>query len=452
MLTSRLSRFTFAALAMVSLTPAMAGEFEDALSRALDNSRAIESARQGVRSAIEALPIAEQTMNLSTELSVSGSTADVSTNDGPYNNVETGSVTVTLRQPLYDGGIADAQRGVRRLEVDQARTQLSVDEQAVLLNAIETFVTLVVARDRVALEEANAKRLEEYLKATEIRVQVGESTPTDLAATRAQLARARASLITARTDLANSTESYRLDMELPPAGLALPGLPADLPGSALEAGEWALQSHPGHRQVYLGERASRQRLDVLVANIRPKVDFSVSGKTAESSSVTRTSDELAASVTMTMPLFPNKTVRATARSRVADHRAAMFRLIDSERSIRLAAENAFRTYQAASMVIDAYGAELEAAVLLRDGTISEVEFGLKTVLDQLDAEQDVVNARVNLLLANRDRIIAAYGLMAATGSLSAQSLGLDSDAVAPDETPIDFPVVLRPLPLLDYPE
>ena len=103
-------------------------------------------------------------------------------------------------------------------------------------------------------------------------------------------------------------------------------------------------------------------------------------------------------------------------------------------------------------MIDAYSAELEAAILLRDGTNSEVEFGLKTVLDLLDAEQDVVNARVNLLDANRSRVMAAYQLMASVGALSAETLGLAMTGPDPEALEISNPIILTPLPAIDYPE
>ena len=437
-------------LAMPSF--ACAGEFERSLERAMENSRAISAARLSLRAALEELPLARQTMNMSTELSVSGASSETSTNDSDFTEANNSSLSVTLKKPLYDGGIADAELLVRQLAVERARTNLDLEEQAVLLDAIDAYVSLVVARDRVALEQANERRLQEYLKATELRINLGEATPTDLAATRAQLARAKASLITARTSLANAEETFKLKMDMPLGDLILPVIPADLPGTAGAAGDAALQNNHAHALVYLAERNERRLMDVLVANIRPKLDFSLTGKSTESNIETRVTDEVAANVTLSMPLFPNNTVRARARSRVATHRAAMLNLIDSVRNSRLAAENAYRNYDAASQVIDAYSAELEAAILLRDGTNSEVEFGLKTVLDLLDAEQDVVNARVNLLDANRSRVMAAYQLMASVGALSAETLGLAMTGPDPEALEISNPIILTPLPAIDYPE
>ena len=447
-----LTRFCLAAaLALGGAGTATADGFADALRQALLQSKTIAAARLDLRSAIEDLPAARATMSTITELGAAASTTEQRV--GPArrsNDSDTESVTLTLRQPLYDGGVARAQKTVAELAVERAEARLELDEQSVLLAAIDAYVGLVVARDRAELEKANASRLDEYLRATELRVELGEGTPTDLAATQAQRARARASRITAETRLVNAEETYRSLMGEPAAALALPAVPPGLPASADAAGEAALKGNHAHRLAYIAERAARRNLDVLVANVRPRVNASVTGRSTDSSDNGRDTEEVTASLTLSMPLFPNSAVRARARSGVASHQAALFSLRDSERSTRLAAQNAYRNFRASSQVIDAYAAELKGAALLRDGTAREVEFGLKTVLDLLDAEQGVVNAQVNLLDANRGSIVAAYALLAAVGGLSAPDLGLGVDVAAPDDGEIRQPVVLRPFPVLRY--
>ena len=443
--------FLAAVMALAPFAGAVRADgFEEALKRALVDSDAVAAARLGLRAAVEEVPVAYSSKTLTTELNVTGTSAETTTNTDESND-DTGSVSLSLKQPIYDGGIAAAQLSINELAVDEARTRLRMQEESVLLAAVEAYVGLVVARDRVGLEQANARRLDEYLRATTLRVELGDATPTDLAATRARQARAKASLISAETALANAEETYRSQMGEPFPGIALPPPPHDTPSSAGAAGDLALEGNHAHRLAYTAERSARRALDLLVANVRPKLDLNLTGRSTESSNDARDSEEVSAGVTLSMPIAPNSAVRARSRSTVANHHAAALRLGDSERHTRLAAENAFRNYQAASGVIEAYGAELDAAVLHRDGTRAEVEYGLKTVLDLLDADQDVVSAQVNLLEANRSRIVAAYALLASVGGLSASSLGLDVDAAGTDG-PIDAPIVLRPLPVLRYGE
>ena len=121
-------------LAMPSF--ACAGEFERSLERAMENSRAISAARLSLRAALEELPLARQTMNMSTELSVSGASSETSTNDSDFTEANNSSLSVTLKKPLYDGGIADAELLVRQLAVERARTNLDLEEQAVLQRSL----------------------------------------------------------------------------------------------------------------------------------------------------------------------------------------------------------------------------------------------------------------------------------------------------------------------------
>ena len=433
--------------------------FEIEILRALENSPVLKAARQNLRSAEERLLAGRSSLELTTELKISGTGVDRQVGDTDEGYFNTGSVALEIKKPLYDGGIANAETDIRKIGVDEARVMLLRDEEGVLRQAINTYVMLVIARDRVALEESNVRRLEEYQDATQLRLEIGDATRTEEAAASARLSRANASLINARTEFGNAEQTYRVRMQLPDAGalpqsLSLPRVRvrAPLPQSAQIAGEVALEHNLSHRLAYLAERKARRNLDLLVANVRPKIDLSLNGRKADSEIDTRDSEEVSTSITLTMPLFPNKTVKATTLSTVAEHQKSVFNLTDSARNTRLNAENAYRQYQATQQVIAAFEAELEAAKLLRDGTQTEVEFGLKTLLDQLDAEQDFFDARINLLLSERDAVITIFDLLASIGALTADNLGIQTEATSPDKSEVDYPVVLRPLPVLDYPE
>lgn len=422
------------------------------LNKALDRADSIASARQNLRAAMERIGVAQSTMVLSSNLTVSGSAVQSSTSDNDFRNADNANVTLSVKKPLYDGGVADAETQSVMLNIERARINLDQAEQKVLQDALSAYVNLVAARDRVSLEKANLSRLEEYLKATQVRLDVGEATPTDLAATRARLARARASLITAQSDHVNAVETYRSLMGVPPSRLGLPNLPVDMPVTVSAAGDAALETGLAHRLARIEEKQALASLGSLTAKVRPTLDLEVKGRSTESNIDLRDSDEVSANLTFTMPLFPNSSVQAAARAAVADHRATLFAERDSARSTRLDAENAQRLFLAQSAVIEAHQAELEAAVLFRDGTRTEADYGLKTILDVLDAEQDVVSAEVSLLLARRDRINAGFAVLASIGQLTAETLALSSDALAPDDTEIASPIELKPLPTLVYPE
>ena len=67
---------------------------------------------------------------------------------------------------------------------------------------------------------------------------------------------------------------------------------------------------------------------------------------------------------------------------------------------------------------------MQAAEIALNGVREEARVGQRTTLDVLNAQQVLVNARVALVTAQHDRVVASYTLLAAVGRLSPQVLGL----------------------------
>jgi len=223
-------------------------------------------------------------------------------------------------------------------------------------------------------------------------------------------------------------------------------LPLDM-GSA---GDQALDYKSSHRIAYLQERVARKSMDVLLAQIRPNLDLSVVGSTTDNTLAAFDKEIASATITFSVPLYPSSSVRAKSRGSVADHRQALYNLMENKRQTLLQAENAFRSYASNRAVISAYEAELDAADAVQKGTMQEVQYGEKTILDQLDAEQDVVAAQLNLLVARRDLVNASYRLKSAIGQLTAEGMNLEGLGKVENEV-IETPLK-GIIPKLDYPE
>lgn len=436
---------------MTGVHLASADVFTTELGKSITRSEKINAARQGYLSARENLVIAKNGQEWSANLSAGHKYSETSTNGADFAETNNRDVSVTIKRNLFDGGLSSAEETVAGLQLDLAVAQVKLAEEDVLSAAIQAYTAVVTATDQLKISQSNVARLNEHLKAAEIQLQVGESTATQLAGTKARLARANAGLIQSETALANAEAQYISLIGPKPVGLTMPPIATNLPASALAAGDMALSLSANYQLAFLNERITRKNMDVLVAQVKPNIDFSLVGKTVDNTLSTRDSEEVSAAINFSMPLFPTSSVRAKSRGVVADHRQSLFKLQDNKRATRLAAENAYRNYAANVAVISAYEAELEAAIAVRDGTAQEVQFGEKTILDQLDAEQDVVTAQLNLLVARRDVVDASYSLKAAIGQLYADDLGLIGAGSLADEPALQSPLV-GPYPRLDYPE
>lgn len=440
-----------AMMAFVAPSFAGAGVFERELERALSSSDQIMSTQKAYLSAREDVHIANSGNEWTSSLSLDGTRRNEAVNGDNFNQSDSRNLTLQVKKKLYDGGVSSAQESVAMLSLDLAMMQVHMMEESVLLEAVRVFTALSSARDRLRISTANLARLEEHLRASSLRVEIGESSATELSGTKARFARAKANLIQAESNLATAEATYRSFIGTPPENLEIADVLVDLPQSAEETADLALKYKPSHKISFLRERIARKTMDVLLAQIRPNLDLTLSGKTADSASAQMDKETFSATVMFSMPLYPSTSVFAKSRGAVADHQKTLFDLTDDRRTTKLNAENAFRAYQAADAVILAYSAELDAANAVLDGTEQEVTFGQKTQLDLLDAEQDVVTAQLNLLVARQDRVNSAYQLLAAAGQLTPSNLGLDG-IPSPSTLPqLENPIV-GPFPLLRYPE
>jgi outer membrane protein len=438
------------AAVMLIASPAAADVFEAELTKAMTQSDQIKAAREGYLSSREDVTIANKSKDWSASLSASHKYSETSTSGASFVTGNNRDLSVTVKRSLYDGGLSSTQNNVALLNLEIADTRIRSAEDLVLMTAIEAYTNLVTARDSLRISRSNVTRLKEHLRAATIQLQVGESTMTELAGTKARLARAEASLIQSQTALANAEATYTSLIGTPPSSLTMPDVANGLPLDMGAAGDQALDYKASHRIAYLQERVARKSMDVLLAQIRPNLDLSVVGSTTDNTIAAFDKEIASATITFSVPLYPSSSVRAKSRGSVADHRQALYNLMENKRQTLLQAENAFRSYASNRAVISAYEAELDAAEAVQKGTMQEVQYGEKTILDQLDAEQDVVAAQLNLLVARRDLVNASYRLKSAIGQLTAEGMNLEGLGKVENEV-IETPLK-GIIPKLDYPE
>ena len=154
------------------------------------------------------------------------------------------------------------------------------------------------------------------------------------------------------------------------------------------------------------------------------MSLSLSATSKDATGTSSDSDVLAGSLVFSTPILSTNATRAKARNIAASHQQAKYARAEAVRAAEVAARAAFRTQQTAKINLDAVQRELKASKLVAAGIASEAQFGQKTTLDLLDAEQNVNDAELRLVTAAHNLRLAAYRLQAAIGDLTAESLGL----------------------------
>jgi outer membrane protein len=414
-----------------------------ALSRAYDANPDLNQSRAGVRARDEEAPKAlagmrpkaSITANAGPEYGYIRIPAGRNTNTGQrqyYSDQYLGApsgATLNVSQAIFDGGRTAS--AVRQAEssVLSARASLAQTEQAILQSAAANYMNVLRDTAILDLRKSNVAVLEQQLRLTKDRFSVGEVTRTDVAQAEASLAQARSDVFAAEGLLKISIASYRQVVGVEPKRLE-PAMSVEklLPKSLNEAISISLIENPAvvaaqHQTdvaalaVKVAESALSPTLSVN-AQVGPSYDsfFGLPGSRQFTAS---------ASGQLNIPLYQGGSEYASIRQ--AKEQLGQARLsADLQRdSVRVSVVSGFAQLETAKASIISNQAAVKAAEVALEGVREEAKVGQRTTLDVLNAQLALLNARVNLVIAQRDRVVASYAALAAVGRLSAQTLKLD---------------------------
>lgn len=428
-----------AGAALTVVTGARAQTMEDALSAAYRTNPSLLAQRAALRAVDETVPQAlsawRPTVTLSgslgkahdtqrnTTTATNGSGAQSTTVIDRYRTPDLANLSVS--QPLYRGGRTLAATSQAENNVQRGRALLHSSEQTVLLDAATAYANLLSQQATVDLNVNNQQVLERQLQATRDRFSVGEVTRTDVAQAEARLEQAKASRIQAEGNLISSRATYEKIIGTPAPSRAAPApAPANLPGSEGEARNGAA-NFPDFIAAKFTEKAAADAVDLVLGEKLPTVSLAGSlSRNTEATTRGVQQDQMQVALQVSVPLYQAGEPDARAR---ASKQTASQRRLDTATSQRLAVENALKNYEALNTArarIVSFEAQIRSSQIALEGVEQEARVGLRTVLDVLNAEQDVFSARVNLVTAQRDETVAGYTLASSIGRLTAMDLNL----------------------------
>jgi len=319
--------------------------------------------------------------------------------------------------------------------VKAGRAQLRSVEQQILLGAVTAYMNVVRDTATVELRQNNIQVLERQLQASQDRFRVGEVTRTDVAQSEARLENAKSALLTADAALAASRAQYGRVVGQAPGTLETPTAKPELPVNLDAAIELAMELSPGVLSARYNEEAAAYSVRSAKGALLPTVGVQGSWTDASRSqfeptvntTITSAAQSKSIGVQVTVPLY-------AGGARYSDIRRAKQlrsqRRLDIHQAERVAQETVFiawDNYRAAVGQITSSQASVRANEIALEGVKQEAYVGSRTTLEVLNAEQELLNARVSLVRARRDEMVAAYNLVSATGKLTARDIGLGVD-------------------------
>lgn len=409
-----------------------AQSLEDALTAAYAGNPTLQAKRSELRATDEGVPQALSGMRPSVSMEASTGVSQYYSSTRTTNktqNPDPHAASLTVSQSLYAGGQTTAAISSAENSVLAGRAQLAGVEQTVLLAALNAYVNVYQAQAVLDLRINNEQVLKRQLEATSDRFEVGEITRTDVHQAQARLAQATADRIQAEGDLASARATYRNVIGDMPGTLAKPVLAVNLPKSADEAIKLAGEQNPDVIAAEFTQLAATDDVREIKGELLPSVDLSGSASRSLNSTTEATrADSYAAKVTLTVPLYQSGSVYS--RLRAARQTAAKYRR-DIDVARRDATETAARAWQSLETSrarIKSYEAQISASEIALEGVQREAAVGSRTVLDVLDAEQELLDAKVSYVSAQRDETVAVFELKSAIGELQASYLSLPVEA------------------------
>ncbi len=435
------------ALAAVACAPSLASAetLEEALSYAYQNNPTLLAQRAYVRSVDENVAQAKSGFRpqvalvgnvtpSKTKTKGNSNIAFANTMYGNSNDSQVGyGAGLNLSQPIFSGFKTVSQTKSAENQVKAERAALRQVEQGVLTEAAMAYVDVLRDKAILDLKINNEKVLKRELERAEERFKVGEITRTDVAQTQSRYSGAVADRIAAEGNLQISRANYRSVVGKSPENLSEPEMVKDLlPASLDNTLELASLYNPSVISAEYSARSAWYNINTATGDLLPEVSLEATARKDWNSPLKEYDTETyQASANLTVPLYEGGAVYSKVRQ--AKQTANQYRILKEKarQDAVNSATQAWETLVSSRASIKSIETQIEASARALEGVKREAMAGERTVLDVLNAEQELLNNQVSLVSARRDETVSAFYLMASVGRMTASNLALNVDIYNP---------------------
>lgn len=409
---------------------ANAQSLEDALALAYNTNPTLLAARASLRVTNETIAQARAGWRPTVSVSSTFGYADVDSKNNATNVESSGDSFpttggISLSQSLYAGGKTEASIKQADANIQAERATMFNSEQSVLFAGVTAYVDVIRFESELQLQVNNLRRLEKQLEATEDRFRVGEVTRTDVAQAESRVARAKAD----RSGSEGLLNAARVEFEkvfgIAPATLDQPVYPPGLPENRQAAVNAAVQGDFDLLNAVFDEVSAGHNVDNQFGDLLPSLDLvAQANQSYNTSGGDNETTTLTAELQLTIPIYQAGFNSAVVRQAKESQNQSRLLVEVARREAIDQSATAYESWQTNLATIDSLRAEVKAAEIALEGVEQEATVGARTVLDVLDAEQDLLNAQVSLVRSRRNAMVAAFQVLETMGRLTAQHLGL----------------------------
>lgn len=393
----------------------------DILQHVHDNNPTLKAAREELHETMELYPQARAGWlpTVSGEARLFATDIE-SSNFGNGTGATTKDMTVSLDQPIWRGGRTFAETARARDLIRAGEAVLSQAEQDIFLEAVTVYMNVLRDRKILDLRLHNEDILTQELHAARERMAIGDITTTDVQQARSRLARAEAERIKAEGDFDMSCAAFEdiVGMAVPDV-LLVPHSRIALPTDMNDMITLAERQNPELMIIQFEQRAAEHGADATFRELLPQLAaFASYNKQYDPQPgiVDKSQTEMVG-LRATITLYEGGAARSRLREARRSAKRQHYEIQETRQRIKRTVTKHWRAYQAAKAQIESRKAQITATEAALEGVRIEAREGQRTVLDVLDADQEVIDAKAALARARRDEVVAKFALANSLGLL-----------------------------------
>ena len=349
----------------------------------------------------------------------------------PESNLQTQVNSITITQKLFQG-ISNAKKYGKAVEI--SRHELKEVEQEILFKTVEVFTEVMLFEKQVLINKDNLNLSDKQVELDKARYNKGLVKLSDLAQSESSLASAKAKLLSSQNELQNSKNNFKNIVGYKPDDLKIVNLnKIIIPSSLSETKSLAKKKNIQLAIAELKVEKATHELNSDIENAyspKASISFKVSDTDEFSSSVNkRTQAQALAQVSI--PIYSGGKNFSSIKEKKFLKISSELNFVDVKNNTIKISSFAWSNFKLSQSKLDLAKSQLKAAEIAYEGITQEYESGQRTTLDVLNSRSFLLEARLNLINSERNKIISKFNLLKVTGSLNASYLQLKAKIYNP---------------------
>jgi len=368
--------------------------------------------------------------------SITGSKSKESTNkltnqsggDASITDVDPLTTSIKIEQTLIDFG-RDAEYKKKKIGINLAEAKLLKKEQDILYKAIEAYSGLILANEKLTINQRNLSLLEMQVETNKVRLERGQITVSDLAQSESSLAGAQAQFIQAKNEIVTNKLNYEniIGKISSPKSLEKTSESiVSMPQTLNDAIDLSKQNNPDITIAKLELEQSEKDIEIAESDLKPTATLSLERSYSDDLSSTydeREKDVLKA--TVSWPFYSGGKKRATISKNQSLKTRQRLLLDNAIKTNDTIVATAWANLQFSKSFLDSVRLQVRAAQIANEGITAEYERGSgRTTLDVIQSNTLLLDAKVSLSNSERNYLLAQYNLLKSVGLLNSNYLKL----------------------------